>query len=462
MDRGQLVQDRYEVEGYRASNSTIELYDAIDRQLDRPVTLQIVHEALAHDAQLAGAFEAHQKIGLSLYNCSVLAIYDVGVHDGRVFSVMERFRPLVPGDYLLKDDAPNVPVALKLTRQVAEGLACCREAGLRDWPFSTESVGLDSESNVRLAILEQPPSTNPLGDVAAVGEFLRSLLSEGTSSAGESALPVAVVGLLERLEGRAVPVFASLSELAAGIAETERASSEPTQAYVLEAPDLRMQHSPEAPTLVAPVVMPEPAVEPEHMATQQLTIMPELVPAESGASMNQVASGDEARAGRFPIMIGLLGLIAAMAVLFVLLPRLVDSRADLAAVNLAGPTATSTVPVAQDVSLPDLKGLTIDEATAKTSALKLSLVTGASGSDGAQPPDTVLSQIPAAGTVVQSGSVITVSLNVIVASQPTAVATAVPEQESQPVLQAPPPPQSEGNKKKDNNKDKGKAKDKDK
>src|SRR6188768_1663590 len=113
MDSGQTVQDRYEIENFRESNSAVDLYDAVDRQLDRPVTLQIVQKALVADKELEKAFVEHQKTGLSLYHCSILAIYDVGVHDGRAFSVMERLKPLEPGDLRLRDGSPDLPAVLK-------------------------------------------------------------------------------------------------------------------------------------------------------------------------------------------------------------------------------------------------------------------------------------------------------------------------------------------------------------
>jgi hypothetical protein len=101
--------------------------------------------------------------------------------------------------------------------------------------------------------------------------------------------------------------------------------------------------------------------------------------------------------------------------------------------------------------------MTLEEAQILAGGYRLSVAVGAPGEDAAFPPNTVVRQEPAVGTVLLSGDVITVSLNV--PAQPTpapppVVAPAPPAAEAQPP--------NDGNESQGRDKNKGKDKGKDK
>lgn len=459
MNTGQVLQDRYELGSYRASNSVVELYDAVDRQLGRDVTIQIVHPALAGDAELARAFDAKQKVGLSLYHCSVLAIYDVGSAAGRAFSVMQRFRPLVPADYRMSDNTPEIATVLKITRQVAEALQCCRESGVADWTFAPEAVGLDDEGNVRLAILQGPigSANSTENDIASLGQFLRWLLA-GDAKLDVLSLPLPVAVLLERIEGRSGKAVTSLDELISDIEAIEEAGSEPTQTYV---PDMGgiggTRDLFDAPTLVAPVVA-APVVEAGYMPVADTS--PQLYePTYGGPVDYAVESGAGTRRSGRPVLLWGVGLLALILALFVVLPRLVDSQGALATGGIetaSTPTSSAIATPVPLVAAPDLKGKSLDEARALAEGFRLVLVTGGSGSDKSFPPNTVLAQEPPVGTIVFSGSAITVSLNILTVTEPAVRPAAEP-----PAAEPPQPPAAPKGNEKKNNEPKGNEKAKD-
>ncbi|MGA7730359.1 MAG: PASTA domain-containing protein [Chloroflexia bacterium] len=465
----QTIEDRYEVEAFQASNGVVELYDGVDRQLSRPVTLQILREDAARDQALVRAFEEQQRTALSLYHCSVLAVYDLGVTDGRAFSVMERFNPVAPADFLHDGAAPDMDGALELTRQAAEGLQCCRESGLADWAFKLDMVGIDAEGNGRLAIIEGGgPTSEPqdAGDVAALGSLLLSLLTGRKEASREAlddlAIPSPVLSLLDRVETGIGAPPNTAGEFAVEIAAIQEAAGQPTQAYAPGAgiPAVGVS-SPEAPTLAAPLISGAPVVPIETAATST-SALPVARPAETQAlepvsrATAHPVPGRERRAGR-SILLWAGGLLALFTVAAVVIPRLAGG---VLAAGTGGNAGQHPVPspTAVPVVAPDLRGKSLEEAQILAEGYRLSIAIGPPEADAGLPPDSVVGQDPPAGTILHSGDVITVSLNLPWQAQPPPPTAVIPQPAE---ALEPPPNEGSANQDKDRGKNKGNNKNKD-
>jgi hypothetical protein len=234
-----IIAERYALEGFLASYGSVDLYQAVDLQLNRPVTLQVLTENAAAGPGAARTFSRHQKAASSIYHCGILAVYDAGAWDGRPFSVMEKYSGLTPTS-LSPTSPPDIASALRITRQAAEALNCCRESGLSGWSFSPEAVTIDTEGNARLAVLEgltgPYASSTPSRDPVALGELLRSLLNGHTAhyQARHEFLPMPLLTLLSLLD-RSQPGTESnnlsTTQLIEEITALEQTALQPTEAY---------------------------------------------------------------------------------------------------------------------------------------------------------------------------------------------------------------------------------------
>jgi hypothetical protein len=108
------------------------------------------------------------------------------------------------------------------------------------------------------------------------------------------------------------------------------------------------------------------------------------------------------------------------------------------------------------VQAPDLRGKSLEEAQILAGGYRLVVVVGPPREDATLPPDTVAVQDPGVGTVLLSGDVITVSLNVRVQADPPPPTAAPPAPETAPQ----PPADSEGEAAPDSNRGKAKGQDK--
>jgi beta-lactam-binding protein with PASTA domain len=142
----------------------------------------------------------------------------------------------------------------------------------------------------------------------------------------------------------------------------------------------------------------------------------------------------------------------------VLIPRFLSAMAS--SVSAADGTPTP----ASGVTVPDLKGKTLDDARTLVGGAGLNLAAGPYIND-ATPRDMVAVQEPAPGTLLHAGQLVTVSLSLgpqPVKAEPTAVpvsqpAVQPPEQApvQQPKAQPPANPPGNGHKDEDKDKDKG-------
>jgi eukaryotic-like serine/threonine-protein kinase len=88
----------YEVVALLGAGGMAEVYRAKDTRLGRDVAVKVMSEALGTDAVLVARFEREARLAASLAHPNVVALYDVGLHDGKPYFVTE----LLQGETLLR------------------------------------------------------------------------------------------------------------------------------------------------------------------------------------------------------------------------------------------------------------------------------------------------------------------------------------------------------------------------
>src|SRR3989440_2619117 len=99
-----------------------EVYRARDTRLGRDIALKVLPSAFSSDADRLRRFEQEARAASALNHPNILAIYDVGAHDGTPFVVSE----LLEGETLrsrLKGGALALRKAIDYAQQIAHGLA---------------------------------------------------------------------------------------------------------------------------------------------------------------------------------------------------------------------------------------------------------------------------------------------------------------------------------------------------
>jgi len=154
----------YEIQSPLGAGGMGEVYRARDTRLGRDVALKILTEAFTQDADRLHRFELEARAVAALNHPNILAVFDIGQHNGTPFLVTE----LLEGESLRAVlDAGPVPQrkAIEYGVQIAHGLAAAHEKGIVHRDLKPENVFITKDGRVKildfgLAKLIQAPSAH--------------------------------------------------------------------------------------------------------------------------------------------------------------------------------------------------------------------------------------------------------------------------------------------------------------
>ena len=137
----------YEILAPLGAGGMGEVYRAHDPRIQREVALKVLPEDLVMDVKRRQRFEREARAAGTLQHPNVLAVYDVGVDEGRPYLVSE----LLGGESLratLRGGTLPVRKALDYTIQVARGLAAAHEKGVVHRDIKPENLFVTNEGRV--------------------------------------------------------------------------------------------------------------------------------------------------------------------------------------------------------------------------------------------------------------------------------------------------------------------------
>jgi serine/threonine protein kinase len=139
----------YEIVSPLGAGGMGEVYRAKDTRLGRDVAIKVLPESLAKDADRLRRFEQEARAVAALNHPNILAIHDLGTHQGAPFLVSE----LLEGETLReKIEAGPVPVrrAIEYALGIAQGLAAAHDRGIVHRDLKPENVFLTRDGRVKV------------------------------------------------------------------------------------------------------------------------------------------------------------------------------------------------------------------------------------------------------------------------------------------------------------------------
>jgi eukaryotic-like serine/threonine-protein kinase len=137
-----------------------EVCRAHDPRLGRDVAVKVLPAGLSTDPERLNRFEQEARAAAALNHPNILAVYDIGQHDGSPYIVSE----LLEGETLrerLNSGALPVRKAAEYAIHIAHGLAAAHEKGIVHRDLKPENVFVTADGRVKildfgLAKLTQP------------------------------------------------------------------------------------------------------------------------------------------------------------------------------------------------------------------------------------------------------------------------------------------------------------------
>jgi eukaryotic-like serine/threonine-protein kinase len=143
------VLGRYEIRSQLGAGGMGEVYRARDEKLNRDVAVKVLPAALSHDGDRLRRFEQEAQAAGALNHPNILAVYDVGTHDGAPYIVSE----LLDGEELreqLNDGSLPQRKALDYAQQIAQGLAAAHERGITHRDLKPENLFVTADGRVKI------------------------------------------------------------------------------------------------------------------------------------------------------------------------------------------------------------------------------------------------------------------------------------------------------------------------
>ena len=126
-----------------------EVYRARDSRLDRIVAVKVLPASLSAEVDRLRRFEQEARSVAALNHPNILAVHDIGTHDGAPYMVCE----LLEGETLrarLHGGVLSPRKAVELAIQIAEGLAAAHEKGIVHRDLKPENIFLTKDGRVKI------------------------------------------------------------------------------------------------------------------------------------------------------------------------------------------------------------------------------------------------------------------------------------------------------------------------
>jgi eukaryotic-like serine/threonine-protein kinase len=139
----------YEIQSPLGAGGMGEVYRARDSRLDRVVAIKVLPPSFAADADRLHRFEREARSVAALSHPNILAVYDIGTHDGTPYMVTE----LLEGETLrerLQGGSISTRKAVEIAIQVAHGLAAAYDKGIIHRDLKPENIFLTKDGRVKI------------------------------------------------------------------------------------------------------------------------------------------------------------------------------------------------------------------------------------------------------------------------------------------------------------------------
>lgn len=167
----------YEIVAPLGSGGMGEVYRARDERLKREVAVKVLPSSFSSDPDRLRRFEQEAQAAGSLNHPNILAIYDIGTHDGSPYIVSE----LLEGETLrsrLSGGALSPRRAIGHALRIAHGLAAAHEKGIVHRDLKPENIFITPDGRVKILDFGLAKLTQP--EEGGAGETNLPTASPGT------------------------------------------------------------------------------------------------------------------------------------------------------------------------------------------------------------------------------------------------------------------------------------------
>ena len=147
---GETIADRYEVEELVGHGGMSSVYKAHDTLLERYVALKILHEQYNADADFVERFKREARAVAQLQHPNIVTVIDRGEEDDRQFIVFEFIDGENLKERVVRKGRLDVREALEIAVEIARGLSFAHSQGLIHRDVKPQNVLLNGDGRAKV------------------------------------------------------------------------------------------------------------------------------------------------------------------------------------------------------------------------------------------------------------------------------------------------------------------------
>ncbi len=147
---GIVLADRYELRGFLGRGGMGEVYEAVDRRLDRTVAVKVLRPEIGADRRFVARFQREARTAARLAHPGIVAVHDYGQDGDRVFLVLEHVPGRTLTEMVRRDGSPAPGRVAEIGAAVAEALAHAHARGVVHRDIAPSNVMVRDDGTVKV------------------------------------------------------------------------------------------------------------------------------------------------------------------------------------------------------------------------------------------------------------------------------------------------------------------------
>ncbi len=148
--KGTLISNRYDIQSKIGSGGMAVVYKAVDRKLDRVVTLKVMREEHIEDDEFIRRFNIEARAAARLNHPNIVKIYDVGRFQNIYYIVMEYIDGVTLKDLTLSRGLFTNEEILGVAIQIASAISHAHEHGIVHRDIKPQNILVTTNGEVKV------------------------------------------------------------------------------------------------------------------------------------------------------------------------------------------------------------------------------------------------------------------------------------------------------------------------
>lgn len=150
LEKGNFINNRYEIIGRVGAGGMSDVYKAKDHKLNRNVAIKVLKKEYSKDKNFVSKFRVEAQSAASLIHPNIVNVYDVGEDDGLYYIVMELIEGITLKHYIEKKGKLSYRETISIAIQIANGIECAHNNQIVHRDIKPQNIMISREGKVKV------------------------------------------------------------------------------------------------------------------------------------------------------------------------------------------------------------------------------------------------------------------------------------------------------------------------